>query len=99
MFIYSYYIQSYQDESIQLKGEKIFFALLFLVVSFLPFIFKKTTHHFYVWIAFLLMLFFLFLLVHFALNNFNIRFILDFFTFIFGSIFCLIKGHLLIFIW
>mgnify|MGYP003633845998 CR=1 FL=1 len=87
MFIYSYYIQSYEDESIKIKGAKVFFALLFLVASFLPFIFKKSIHHFYGWIVFLLMLFFShYLVVHLALNNFNIRFILGFYTFVFGSI-------------
>lgn len=87
MFIYSYYIQSYEDESIKIKGAKVFFALLFLVASILPFIFKKSIHYFYGWIVFLLMLSFShYLVVHLALNNFNIRFIVGFYTFVFGSI-------------
>jgi signal transduction histidine kinase len=87
MFIYSYYVQSYEDDSIKIKGAKVFFALLFLVGSLLPFIFKKSIHYFYGWIVFLLMLSFShYLLVHLALNNFNIRFIVGFYTFVFGSI-------------
>jgi signal transduction histidine kinase len=85
MFIYSYYVQSYEDDSIKIKGAKVFFALLFLVGSLLPFIFKKSIHYFYGWIVFLLMLSFShYLLVHLALNNFNIRVLVGFYTF--GSI-------------
>jgi signal transduction histidine kinase len=87
MFVYSYYIQNNDDESIKIKGAKVIFALLFLVASFCPFIFKKTIHYFYGWIVFLLMLSFThYLLIHLSLNSFHVRFILGFYAVVFGSI-------------
>ena len=87
MFVYSYYIQNNDDESIKIKGAKVIFALLFLVASFCPFIFKKTIHYFYGWIVFLLMLSFIhYLLIHLSLNSFHLRFILGFYAVVFGSI-------------
>lgn len=87
MFIYSYYIQNTDDESIRINGAKEFFALLFLLASFCPFIFKKTIHYFYGWIVFLLMLSFShYLLIHLSLNSFHVRFILGFYAVVFGSI-------------
>ncbi|PQJ82655.1 sensor histidine kinase [Polaribacter glomeratus] len=87
MFIYSYYIQNNEDESIKIKGAKVLFAFLFLIASLLPFLFKKTVHYFYGWIVFLLMLSFShYLIIHLSLNTFNIRFILGFYAFVFGAI-------------
>jgi signal transduction histidine kinase len=87
MFLYSYYIQNNDDESIKINGAKEVFALLFLVASFCPFIFKKTIHHFYGWIVFILMLSFShYLLIHLSLNSFHTRFILGFYAVVFGSI-------------
>jgi hypothetical protein len=40
MFIYSYYIQNNDDESIRINGAKEIFALLFLIASFCPFIWE-----------------------------------------------------------
>jgi|TARA_B110000116_G_C16794849_1_gene565989 signal transduction histidine kinase len=87
MFVYSYYIQNTDDDSIRIKGAKVVFALLFLIASFCPFIFKKTIYYFYGWMVFLLMLFFShYLLIHLALNSFHLRFILGFYAVVFGSI-------------
>ena len=87
MFVYSYYIQNNDDDSIKIQGAKVIFALLFLVASFCPFIFKKTIHYFYGWIVFLLMLSFShYLLIHLSLNSFHLRFILGFYAVVFGSI-------------
>lgn len=87
MFIYSYYIQNDDDESIKIKGAKFVFASLFLIASCCPFIFKKTIHHFYGWIVFILMLSFShYLLIHLSLNSFHVRFILGFYAVVFGSI-------------
>ena len=87
MYMYIYYIQNNDDDSIEIKGAKLAFALLFLIASLCPFIFKKTIHYFYGWIVFLLMLSFSHhLLIHLSLNSFHTRFILGFYAVVFGSI-------------
>lgn len=87
LFIYSYFINNYGDETLRIEGAREVSALLFLIASILPFIFKKTINSFYGWIVFLLMLGFThYLIINLHLNNFSIRFILGFYAVVFGSI-------------
>jgi signal transduction histidine kinase len=87
LFIYSSLNNNYGDNSIRIEGAREVSALLFLGASILPFIFKKTITHFYGWVVFLLMLMFThYLLINLQLNSFNIRLILGFYAFVFGSV-------------
>ena len=87
LFIYSSLNNNYGDNSIRIEGAREVSALLFLSASILPFIFKKTITHFYGWVVFLLMLMFThYLLINLQLNSFNIRLILGFYAFVFGSV-------------
>ena len=87
LFLYSYLNNNYGDESIRIEGAREVAALCFLSASILPLIFKKTITHFYGWVVFLVMLMFThYLLINLQLNSFNIRFILGFYPFVFGSV-------------
>ncbi len=87
LFVYSYFINNYGDQTIRIDGAREVSALFFFSASILPFIFKKTVTHFYGWIVFLVMLIFThYLLINLHLNSFNIRFILGFYAFVFGSV-------------
>ena len=87
LFLYSFFNNKYGEESIRIAGAKEVAALFFLGASILPFIFKKKIILFYGWVVFLLMLMFAhYLLINLQLNRFNIRLILGFYAFVFGSV-------------
>jgi signal transduction histidine kinase len=87
LFLYSFFNNKYGEESIRIAGAKEVAALFFLGASILPFIFKKKITHFYGWVVFLLMLMFThYLLIVVHLNSFNIRLVLGFYAFVFGSV-------------
>ena len=87
LFLYSYLNNNYGDENIKIEWAREVSALCFLGASILPFIFKKKVTLFYGWVVFLLMLMFThYLLINLALNSFNIRLILGFYAFVFGSV-------------
>ena len=87
LFLYSFFNNKYGEESIRIEGAKEVAALFFLGASILPFIFKKKITHFYGWVVFLLMLMFThYLLIVVHLNSFNIRLVLGFYAFVFGSV-------------
>ncbi len=87
LFLYSYLNNNYGDDSVRIEGAREVAALFFLGASILPFILKKKVTHFYGWVVFLLMLMFThYLLINLHLNSFNIRFILGFYAFVFGSV-------------
>ena len=87
LFLYSFFNNKYGEESIRIEGAKEVAALFFLGASILPFVFKKKITHFYGWAVFLLMLIFThYLLIVVHLNSFNIRLVLGFYAFVFGSV-------------
>ncbi|PQB07929.1 hypothetical protein BST83_12805 [Polaribacter filamentus] len=87
LFIFSYFINNFGDDNLRIKGAREFFALLFLIVSILPHIFKKRIKPFFGWMVFLLMLSFThYLIINLAINNFSVQFLLGFYVFVFGSI-------------
>ena len=87
LFLYSFFNNKYGEESIRIEGAKEVAALFFLGASILPFVFKKKITHFYGWAVFLLMLMFThYLLIVVHLNSFNIRLVLGFYAFVFGSV-------------
>jgi hypothetical protein len=87
LFLYSYLNNNYGEESIRIEGAREVSALCFFCASILPFIFKKKVTLFYGWVVFLLMLMFAhYLLINLQLNRFNIRLILGFYAFVFGSV-------------
>ena len=87
LFLYSFINNKYGEESIRIEGAKEVAALFFLGASILPFVFKKKITHFYGWAVFLLMLIFThYLLIVVHLNSFNIRLVLGFYAFVFGSV-------------
>jgi signal transduction histidine kinase len=87
LFIFSYFINNFGDDNLRIKGAREFFALLFLIVSILPHIFKKRIKPFFGWMVFLLMLSFThYLIMNLAINNFSVQFLLGFYVFVFGSI-------------
>lgn len=90
--VYSYLINNYGNETIRIDGVRGVFALLFVSISILPYIFKKTLKYFYGWCVFWVMLSFShYLLIHLSLNSFHIRSILGFYAVVFGSILLLKK--------
>jgi signal transduction histidine kinase len=87
LFIFSYFINNFGDDNLRIKGAREFFALLFLIVSILPHIFKKRIKPFFGWMVFLLMLSFThYLIINLSINNFSVQFLLGFYVFVFGSI-------------
>ena len=52
LIVYSYLINNYGNETIRIDGVRGVFALLFVSISILPYIFKKTLKYFYGWCVF-----------------------------------------------
>jgi signal transduction histidine kinase len=87
LFIFSYFINNFGDDNLRIKGAREFFALLFLIVSILPHIFKKRIKPFFGWMVFLLMLSFThYLIINLSINSFSVQFLLGFYVFVFGSV-------------
>ncbi|PQJ82656.1 sensor histidine kinase [Polaribacter glomeratus] len=87
LFIYSHFINNYGIDTVKIQGARELFALLFLIVSILPFIFKQRIKHYFGWIVFLIMLLFSHhLIINLSINDFNIQFLLGFYVFNFGAI-------------
>tara|TARA_R110001592_G_scaffold96733_1_gene277583 strand:- start:573 stop:1862 length:1290 start_codon:yes stop_codon:yes gene_type:complete len=87
LFVFSYFFDSYRLENIIIEGAREFFAILFLIVSILPFILKRKIKAYFGWIVFFLILLFShYLIINLSLNNFHIQFLLGFYVFIFGSV-------------
>lgn len=87
IFIFSYFINNFGYDNQRIEGAREFFALLFLIVSILPFILKNNIKSYYGWIVFLLILIFChYLIINLSINNFSVQFLLGFYVFIFGAI-------------
>jgi signal transduction histidine kinase len=87
LFVFSYFYSTYQVENITIKGAREIFAILFLIVSLLPVIFKNRIKSYFGWIVFFLILLFShYLIINLSINNFSIQFLLGFYVFIFGAV-------------
>lgn len=87
LFVFSYFFNGYRVENVVIEGAREFFALLFLIVSILPFVIKRKIKAYFGWIVFFLILLFShYLIINLALNYFSIQFLLGFYVFIFGSV-------------